>query len=84
MRLKAGDFLVCLDSENSYMKKDTIYTIELNKFPYLSFMEDSSFIVDYNHRDFKKNYKKLVKRKDNPIIRKLCKIYKEENGYVWI
>ena len=31
-----------------------------------------------------KLYKPLTKRKDNPVVRKICKIYKEEDGYVYI
>lgn len=56
---------------------DKLYTVD-NVIGHFISTEEKNSILHISR------FRKAIKRKDNAIIRKLCKVYKEEDGYIWV
>lgn len=77
---KVGDEVVyCND------KYGRIEHLVLGKNYIVNYVSKDDFVsVGHSHMCLTpKRFRKIIKRKDNPILRKLVKVIREENGYVY-
>ena len=77
---KVGDLVVCIDNSIHYMlevgKLYKIRNVERWTVSLEGFHPHIPFFID--------RFRKVKKAPDTKITRLLCKVYKEENGYIYI
>lgn len=80
---KVGDYVVCKDALGSkVLEEGKVYRV-VNTDNGTPQVFENTFGHGFKFWS-KSRFRKAIKRRSNPIIKKLCKNYIEDGEYVWI